>query len=304
MESVKQKRFSFASFGRSFSFNSYKSTKNKNSTENTSIPKQHHQEEDNKVNQNRRAQKSKSLYIKSFNSKDSVGNINSKPTFDPSEAIQTNGKDIRQSIQHSLAAVLYASPHHTTAATEGKNKGHSHNNTLVPILVTPEFSESVGGILTVDDTRQSKKEEEMEKKKLPVEYDNRLEVVTAMNAADKDDQHSVTILWQGYGYTLNDTKGRLLLAEQQTSHDTTPLVHEQLMRRFEKDIWESYRGLIHPIYLFHQENLPIQLTVAELRRYYDNYGSMMLKIRESRMLKQQRHYLSCDSLKKEEWIIR
>jgi hypothetical protein len=77
---------------------------------------------------------------------------------------------------------------------------------------------------------------------------------------------------------------------------------------FEKEIWESYRGLIHPLHLFKESDDVMNrgrwagLGVSELRRYYDNYGSMMLKIRETRMLEQQQNYQTLGQVKNE-WII-
>ncbi|KAL9549305.1 hypothetical protein MBANPS3_005261 [Mucor bainieri] len=246
MESVKPKRFSFAGFSnslsRSLSFGGgqphTKQTTTATTDNTTSPPSQP------ETKASRRAQKSKSLYIKSFK--------------------KSNGKEVRNSIRRSLSAVLYASPH----GGEGDNK-------LVPILVTPGLSESVGGVMISD--KPAPAEEKPAAKKKSTEYDNTLEVFESKK--EEDDDNSVTVLWQGYGYMLAD-KGESTLQE--------------LEQRYESEVWASYRGLIHPLHLVvvdDDESKWNSLTVKELRQYYDNYGSMMLKIREARMLKQQKQYI-------------
>lgn len=272
MDSVKSKRFSFAGFSsslsRSLSFgggNGHSKTATATTTtteDDTSTPQQ--PQPDTKAS--RRAQKSKSLYIKSFK-KVGTSEPQIKTTYDASEALQSNGKEVRSSIRRSLSAVLYASPH----GGEGENK-------LVPILVTPGLSESTGGVL-INDKPVAAVEEKPIKKKI-TEYDNTLEV---FESTKKEKNDSVTIFWQGYGYML-DNKGDATI--------------EELQQRFEKEVWASYRGLIHPLHLVvEDENKWDGLTVKELRQYYDNYGSMMLKIRESRMLKQQKQYIEQRQIK-------
>ncbi|EPB88459.1 hypothetical protein HMPREF1544_04694 [Mucor circinelloides 1006PhL] len=267
MESVKSKRFSFAGFSntlsRSLSFGGGQAhakqttTTTTATTDNTISPQQQAE-----TKASRRAQKSKSLYIKSFKK---VGTSEPliKTSYDASEAVQSNGKEVRNSIRRSLSAVLYASPH----GGEGDNK-------LVPILVTPGLSESVGGVMISD--KPAATEEKPAAKKKSTEYDNTLEVFESKKKEESD--NSVTILWQGYGYNLED-KGESTLQE--------------LEQRFESEVWASYRGLIHPLHLIvdDDESKWTNLTVKELRQYYDNYGSMMLKIREARMLKQQKQYI-------------
>ncbi|KAF1796546.1 hypothetical protein V8B55DRAFT_1469364 [Mucor lusitanicus] len=266
MDSVKPKRFSFAGFSnslsRSLSFGGgqahAKQTTTTTTADNTTSPPPQPE-----TKASRRAQKSKSLYIKSFKK---VGTSEPliKTSYDASEAVQSNGKEVRNSIRRSLSAVLYASPH----GGEGDNK-------LVPILVTPGLSESVGGVMINDKPAPTKEKPAVKKKS--TEYDNTLEVFESKNK-DKSD-NSATILWQGYGYMLAD-KGESTL--------------EELEQRFESEVWASYRGLIHPLHLIvvdDDESKWNNLTVKELRQYYDNYGSMMLKIREARMLKQQKQYI-------------
>ncbi|KAL9560464.1 hypothetical protein PS6_000196 [Mucor atramentarius] len=257
MESVKSKRFSFAGFSntlsRSLSFGGGQAHAKQTATTTTTTDNTISTQQQAETKASRRAQKSKSLYIKSFK----------KTSYDASEAVQSNGKEVRNSIRRSLSAVLYASPH----GGEGDNK-------LVPILVTPGLSESVGGIMISD--KPAATEEKPAAKKKSTEYDNTLEVFESKKKEESD--NSVTILWQGYGYNLED-KGDSTLQE--------------LEQRFESEVWASYRGLIHPLHLIvdDDESKWTNLTVKELRQYYDNYGSMMLKIREARMLKQQKQYI-------------
>ncbi|KAG2197186.1 hypothetical protein INT46_005161 [Mucor plumbeus] len=265
MDSVKSKRFSFAGFSsslsRSLSFgggNGHTKSTTTTAEDDTTTLQPPQSQPDTKAN--RRAQKSKSLYIKSFK-KVGTSEPQIKTTYDASEALQSNGKEVRSSIRRSLSAVLYASPH----GGEGENK-------LVPILVTPGLSESTGGVLINDKPTVTVEEKPIKKKS--TEYDNTLEVFESTKTEKND---SVTIFWQGYGYML-DNKGDATI--------------EELQQRFEKEVWASYRGLIHPVHLVvEDENKWDGLTVTELRQYYDNYGSMMLKIRESRMLKQQKQYI-------------
>lgn len=262
METVKPKRFSFAGFSntlsRSLSFGGSQAHAKQTTTDNTTSLQQQPE-----TKASRRAQKSKSLYIKSFK-KVGTSEPHIRTSYDASEAVQSNGKEVRSSIRRSLSAVLYASPH----GGEGENK-------LVPILVTPGLSESVGGVLIND--KPAATEEKPSAKKKSTEYDNTLEVFEPKKKEEND--NSVTVLWQGYGYMLAD-KGEATLQE--------------LEQRFESEVWTSYRGLIHPLHLVvvdDDESKWNNLTVKELRQYYDNYGSMMLKIREARMLKQQKQYI-------------
>lgn len=259
---TKQKRFSFngfSSLSRSFSLSS----------------KQPKEQPVNRLGATKRDQKTQSLYIKSFRKPET--------TYDKSEAVQQNSKDIRNTIRRSLSAVLYASPHSSSTKTSSSDGGNENtSNTLVPVLVTPGLSDSVGGIMLETPTqskeeedKEKAKEREKEKKKKVVEYDNSMDIMRSDGKA--------TVVWQGYGYVLNSE-------------------HEGLEDDFEPEVWDAYRGLIHPLHLFNSmEERWQELSVTELRRYYDNYGSMMLKIREARMTQQQRQYKS--SSINSEWII-
>ncbi|KAI9361367.1 hypothetical protein BD770DRAFT_383275 [Pilaira anomala] len=298
MDSVKPKRFSFAGFSsglsRSLSFTSGTKLKKEEISTNTveNHPVATTTDETEEITEAerklKRAQKSKSLYIKSFHKK--------APTqYDASEATQKNSKEIRSSIRRSLSAVLYASPH----STDDDEK--SYSSKLVPVLVTPELSDSVGGFLIDDGSKNKIKNneqgmtvtEEKKKKKNAMEYDNSLEVFPTKDG-------DTTIIWQGYGYTITP--------EQEEVRSELDKV--DLETFFEKNVWDTYRGLIHPLHLFQEEDEQeivkrgrwAGLTVTELRRYFDNYGSMLLKIRESRMLEQQRHYQHLLNVKNE-WII-
>ncbi|KAI8988014.1 hypothetical protein BDF20DRAFT_853332 [Mycotypha africana] len=100
------------------------------------------------------------------------------------------------------------------------------------------------------------------------------------------------IVWQGYAFQWK---------EQQHDNTITPAY---MKLHYEKDVWELYKGLIHPLHIFHDElwtNHPhgkqdeqvevasdiwSQLTVKELRQYFNNYGSLLLKLHESRLQQQ------------------
>lgn len=273
MESVKPKRFSFAGFSslsRSLSFSSGTTKKETVIQPNLDQP---NDEDDRRLKRNL---KTKSLYIKSFKKVSPP-----KTEYDPAEAAQTNGKEVRNSIRRSLSAVLYASPHSNEKDPNSTKK--SNSSQLVPILVTAELSESVGGILIDEPT--SIDEGKKKKKSKIVEYDNTLEIF------DNEKDKSITVIWQGYGYSID--KGN-----QQAISDLDVTDAKDLELKFEKEIWEAYHGLIHPVHLFEEtarEELDhkgrwADLTVQELKRYYDNYGSMMLKIRQAKMMKQQAQY--------------
>ncbi|KAI9257903.1 hypothetical protein BY458DRAFT_518473 [Sporodiniella umbellata] len=285
MDSVKQKRFSFAGFSsslsRSLSFSSGE------------------QKVQDESKNSKRSQKTKSLYVKSFRKT----NEEKAPTnYDEKEANQSNGKEIRNSIRRSLSAVIYAAPQY-------KEKQGENDNKLVPVLVTSGLSESVGGILIDDSNLKKEKELEESKKKKskPVEYDNTLDVFSG-----NDERETLALLWQGYCYTIKINENTPVVSELLNGEEKDlKALAESLKSRFQNDIWESYSGLIHPVHLFEDNGKKEQivkngrwnsLTVEELRRYYDNYGSMMLKIRESRMVEQQRHY-HCQPNTKKEWII-
>ncbi|KAI8997745.1 hypothetical protein BDB01DRAFT_707482, partial [Pilobolus umbonatus] len=264
---VKTKRFSFAGFSsslsRSLSFTSNKSALNEQKV----IPA------DKEQDRNKRTQKTKSLYIMSFKRPESKSS-KEKRSFDISEAYQSNKKEVHSSIARSLSSVIYASPQGTKG--EGTNK-------LVPVLVTSELSESVGGILLADAPVQA---EIKPKKKKIVEYDNTLEIYSTNTT-----KHLI-ISWQGYGYKINIDKKREIYSGLLATTPEEEVV-ETLNSNYEKEIWEHYKGLIHPLHLF-KERAEVEgkgkwagLSVPELIQYYDNYGSMMLKIREARMKQQQ-----------------
>ncbi|EIE85028.1 hypothetical protein G6F46_007799 [Rhizopus delemar] len=267
MDSLKQKWFSYPGINNSFK----KSISFSSNEQKSKVDKLSH-----------RTQKSTSLYIKSFQNRVEEEKINT--SYDPKEAIQFNGKEIRNSIRKSLSAVLYATP-------QAKEKESEYDNKLVPILVTQALSESVGGMLI------DKRNKNIEKKREnPVEYDNTLDIF-----ADTIQTNTITILWQGYCYTINMSKQDPVASDIfiQDKKELKCLM-EDLEKRFERELWENYHGLIHPVHLFQEIDSSKQviehgkwsgLNVRELKRYYDNYGSMMLKIRESRMIEQQRCYL-------------
>ncbi|KAL0088552.1 hypothetical protein J3Q64DRAFT_1726393 [Phycomyces blakesleeanus] len=256
-----------------------------------------------------RDKKSQSLFIRSFRSPTKAGVVKedkSKTQYDPAEAAQTNSSDVRSSIRRSLSAVVYASPH----LNSRHEKDSPRMSGLVPVLVTPGMSDSHGGIV-MDDPKQHLVEAEIKlPKRKTMEYDNTLVLMP-----DNRDT-ALTIVWQGYGYTINSSAAtslttHILGSDPWTDRDKT---QEALEGRFEGEVWTSYRGLIHPLHLF--TPLPNSdasqdkgawegLSVTELRQYYDNYGSMMLKIREARMAEQQRYYhdLQLKGHVEDDWMI-
>ncbi|KAG0167929.1 hypothetical protein DFQ28_002873 [Apophysomyces sp. BC1034] len=327
----KPKRFSFAGLTRSFSFSA--PTKptlppTATATATTTTPPSNTVADSDEDRRRRRTHKSQSLYVKSFRhlvGKDDKA-ANGK-TFDASEATQKNSKEIRNTIRRSLSAVVYASP---ISSSDPSNTGPG---VMVPVLVTPEMSDAHGG-LVMDEPQPI---EEKPKRKKKVEYDNSLVVMSEEDEEKK--KKTMMIVWQGYGYTVDlegDVAKGLLGPEEQRTGQTA---QESLEKRFEQGIWNDYRGLIHPLHLFepaeqgnnnnnssssnddddrnnsnnnddsnssnNDDKRWAGLSVTELRRYYDNYGSMMLKIRESRMVEQQRHYhvLEKQGKVEKDWII-
>lgn len=285
MDSVKQKRFSFAGFSSTLSRSLLFSSGEQKSQDDSKGSK--------------RAQKSRSLYVKSFQKP-----VEEKVAASCNEtgAIQFNGKEVRNSIRRSLSAVIYAAP-------QTNDKQEEKDNKLVPVLVTSNLSESVGGIL-IDDSNLRKQKEGVEgidkKKKKTVEYDNTLDIFP-----ESSEKGAIVVLWQGYCYTININENDPVASELlHKDKNELKRLTEDLKRKFENEIWQSYHGLIHPLHLFREKDDKEQiiehgrwngLSVEELRRYYDNYGSMMLKIRESRMIEQQRHYHCLPNAEKE-WI--
>ncbi|KAI8144715.1 hypothetical protein BJV82DRAFT_512741 [Fennellomyces sp. T-0311] len=258
------KRFSFASFSL------FKSSSPAVETGNTPSPaSQQPPSEDDDARRRRRREKSQSLYVQSFRH---LTPKKSQTQYDPAEATQANRKEIRSTIRRSLSAVLYATPQKTDSQKSSSSAG------LVPVLVTQELSDRHGGMIMSE-----QKEEEQPKKKQPVEYDNTLDIMP-----EKD---QLVIIWQGYGYTHSAQDVHAAKAKLDDS--------------FEKEVWTEYRGLIHPLHLFQDQNEDDKwaaLSVDELRRYFDNYGSMLLKLRDASMMRQQKQYLVMDS-KKDDWLL-
>ncbi|KAF7728543.1 hypothetical protein EC973_005947 [Apophysomyces ossiformis] len=295
----KPKRFSFAGLTRSFSFSAQTKPTPPPTTATATAS-------DDEERRKRRTQKSQSLYVKSFRHLVGKEDKSTNRSFDATEATQANSKEIRNSIRRSLSAVVYASPHSTSSPSDPSSTSSSAPGVMVPVLVTQEMSDAHGG-LVMDEPRPLEEEDGKQNKKKKVEYDNSLEVMP------EKDKKRLMIVWQGYGYHVNleDENGPVqgLLEPQERAEDT--MAQENLKNRFEEGIWTDYRGLIHPLHLFEpKEQLNDEarwtgLSVSELRRYYDNYGSMMLKIRESRMVQQQRQYHILDKQGKAEgeWII-
>jgi hypothetical protein len=196
---------------------------------------------------------------------------------------KSHTQHIKKTIRRSLSVIMYANPASSSADTE---KSH-----LVPVLVTPNVADPM--ILM----EEKKKEPPVVKKgpKRILEYDN-----TIMIEPGKED---VLILWQGYGYTLENSATSSCRTSSSSSDDSdtmppTPTTEPPLLSgaphldTFDHDRWSTYQGLIHPLHLFDLDPSICwpALTVAELRKYYDNYGSMMLKQREWRQQQQTLQY--------------
>lgn len=240
--------------------------------------------------QQRRAQKTQSLYIQSFRHRFSTPS--SKPTcsqYDPSEVQQTNSKEIRNTIRRSLSAVMYATPQkqreEVTTQEKNNTSSSSEPGKLVPILVTEGLFDQHSGMIVSAEPETLP----TEKRRVPVEYDNTLDVL------DNKDGTSL-IVWQGYGYVINDV-------HENKEEDNN--ASSSLTASFDKEVWSEYRGLIHPLHLVQEDNDDRwkALTVKELKRYYDNYGSMLLKLREACMKRQQTQYLAMEGKAKTEWLI-
>ncbi|KAI9320442.1 hypothetical protein BX666DRAFT_1908120 [Dichotomocladium elegans] len=232
----------------------------------------------------RRTQKTQSLYIKSFRSSiQQQPNTKRSSQYDPTEAHQSNHKEVKSQIRRSLSAVLYATPQKLKQSNEEERATHRSSMQLVPVLVTQDLSDLHGGMIMPEESVAGAQENE-KKKTNPraVEYDNTLDI--------SKDKEGWMIVWQGYGYWLP-----IQSDDEQLDNNNT---------LFEKEIWKAYRGLIHPLHLVKHddEGRWAALDVTELKRYFDNYGSMLLRLRESSMKRQQLQYQTMDNIKSE-WII-
>ncbi|KAI8344265.1 hypothetical protein BC941DRAFT_507833 [Chlamydoabsidia padenii] len=256
------KRFSLASFTRSFQSN----------PSTTEAPSR------------RRLEKTQSMYIKP--SPTSPPLIPSAASQAPRQSFQeelpkkSHTQHIKKTIRRSLSVIMYANP----SSSDENKKSH-----LVPVLVTPNVADPM--ILM----EEKKKEEPVRKTSGPkriLEYDN-----TVTIEPGKED---VLILWQGYGYTLGNSatlSGRTSSSSDDSSMPPTPTATGMpssvpYLDSFDQDRWANYKGLIHPLHLFDldEDICWSALTVTELRRYYDNYGSMMLKQRKWRQQQQTLQY--------------
>ncbi|CAO3599378.1 unnamed protein product [Absidia cylindrospora] len=203
---------------------------------------------------------------------------------------------------------MYANP--GSSSTQQDEKSH-----LVPVLVTPNVAdpmmlmEKKNQAPTVSDSPPSSPSLQPVKKqpKRILEYDNTviIEPLTRNsndnNSTEASNKEDVLILWQGYGYTLEQQPPSLSSSSSLSSLPSSPSSPlsspsesrpSPRLEAFDKDRWASYQGLIHPLFLFDLDEQQCwdSLTVAELRRYYDNYGSMMLKQREWRQQQQTLQY--------------
>ncbi|ORZ08196.1 hypothetical protein BCR42DRAFT_455727 [Absidia repens] len=278
----------------------------------------------------RRPEKTQSLYIKP-----------SSPPLTPSEASQaprqsfqdelpkkSHTQHIKKTIRRSLSVIMYANP--GNSSTQQDEKSH-----LVPVLVTPNVADPMmlmekktPAPIVSDSPPSSPSLPPVTKavKKQPkriLEYDNTIIIepltrksTEEANNKDSSDKEDILILWQGYGYTLEQqpslssspssslpssplSPSSPLLSSSSSSSSSSleqepiePRPSRPRLEAFDEDRWAGYQGLIHPLFLFDLDEQQCwdALTVAELRRYYDNYGSMMLKQREWRQQQQTLQY--------------
>ncbi|KAI9499298.1 hypothetical protein BDB00DRAFT_228095 [Zychaea mexicana] len=292
------KRFSFAGFSLFNKTSAAEKSQPPPSPPSQKQEQQKEQDSDDERRRSRRAQKSQSLYLQSFRNL-----TNKRPTsaqYDPAEANQANHKEVRSTIRRSLSAVLYATPQQQKQQSSGSAG-------LVPVLVTQDLSDRHGGMITPHDESANKKkaqEKEAEaaatkekKQQQAIEYDNTLDIIPDSK------KEELVIIWQGYGYTqpINSTD---------SNKRNIDVAKQELDDRFEKEVWTKYRGLIHPLHLFQDADDENEgqdkwgaLSVEELRRYFDNYGSMLLKLRDRSMMRQQRQYLVMNNKAKDDWIL-
>ncbi|KAL1933858.1 hypothetical protein VTP01DRAFT_7948 [Rhizomucor pusillus] len=194
---------------------------------------------------------------------------------------------IRNTIRRSLSAILYAPPQRSSNDEDKSSSGAAAS--LVPVLVTADVSDKI-----IADSAERKPEpinaNNKQRKAPPVEYDNTLDVVVA----NKDDQQQeqLTLIWQGYGFICS-------------RQELVPSMDKAtLMNSYESQVWSEYRGLVHPLHLFEDaaDERWSALTVSELQKYFNNYGSMLLKLRDASMRRQQQQYITMGPAASE-WII-
>lgn len=186
---------------------------------------------------------------------------------------------IRNTIRRSLSAILYAPPQRNSLDTTNGGGAAS----LVPVLVTADVSDKI-----ITESAERKPEQELKKKpKRPVEYDNTLDIIDSKN-------DELTLIWQGYGFICSTRQEGLVPSMDK----------ETLMNLYENQVWSEYRGLVHPLHLFEDatDERWSALTVSELQKYYNNYGSMLLKLRDASMRRQQQQYIAMGPAASE-WII-
>ncbi|KAI8078894.1 uncharacterized protein BX664DRAFT_343004 [Halteromyces radiatus] len=261
LKSIKSvKRFSLANLTKSFQNN------------HISSPPSSPEERNNR----RRPDRTQSLFIKPPSPPLSPSKA-PRPSFQDELPKKSHTQHIKKTIRRSLSVIMYANP---SSKHQEEQKSH-----LVPVLVTPNVEDPM--ILMTDKPTTTTTTTEKIKNKRILEYDNNIIIEPIQRKKEEEEKNEekddLLILWQGYGYTLNTSTTQSL----------------PCLETFDKERWTSYQGLIHPLHLFMDldEQLCWQaLSVAELRRYYDNYGSMMLKQREWRQQQQTLQYHPTSSI--------
>ncbi|CAO3652511.1 unnamed protein product [Cunninghamella echinulata] len=214
---------------------------------------------------------------------------------------------------------MYATPLPSPPTSASASPKESQNH-LVPVLVTskvvdedpsillsppslppPPPSSSSSSTISPTTTTTTTNTPISSSKKPCLEYDNTM-IIESLSPKKKDDvenekkDNDLLLLWQGYGFIMpskitNDDNDNA--NNDNNDNNTLVLDETSLMASFEKDIWSTYKGLIHPVHLIdlNENDRWKHLSVMELKRYYDNYGSMMLKQREWRKEQQCLHYI-------------
>lgn len=171
-------------------------------------------------------------------------------------------KSTNNPVRHSLAAVLYATPHQQIADNDGTQASAGGSSArLVPVLVTNDLADKhvivAEPIYQSDSPTGAAESMESSKRTSEMEYDNILHI--------EEDGHKV--VWQGYGYTTRAEEAWAAASQ------------------YDRQIYEDYCGLIHPIYVFEDDARAWEegLDVTELVKFFNHYGVMMMRVREAKI---------------------
>ncbi|KAI9302118.1 hypothetical protein BJ944DRAFT_270416 [Cunninghamella echinulata] len=276
---TKLKRFSLANLTQKF--NNINNNIDNNNNTNTNTNK-------------KRQERTQSLYI--------------KPTKISEDELpkKSHTQHIKKTIRRSLSVIMYATPLPSPPTSASASPKESQNH-LVPVLVTSKVVDEDPSMLlsppplppsstiSPSTTTTTTNTPLSSSKKPCLEYDNTMiiELLSPKKKEDVEDEKKdddLLLLWQGYGFIM---PSKITSDNDINNNNTLVLDEASLMASFEKDIWSTYKGLIHPVHLIdlNENDRWKHLSVMELKRYYDNYGSMMLKQREWRKEQQCLHYI-------------